>query len=130
MSSYRCKFVEAATAAYFCPRCDPDGQRPVPEPGKRVCRAPIKPLAPEMEDLVRAHRPDCKGRKVSRQVFRERAEKCDGCELRKGLRCCHPDLDGDGVLEPGLGLLCILPWACYGCPAAKWPAQSASTVVV
>lgn len=65
---------------------------------------------PGLEELACKHVPDCKGRKVSRQVFRERAEKCDVCEERVGLRC----VEADDLLNV------VLSFSFYQCPANKW----------
>jgi hypothetical protein len=113
---YRCQFIEVASGAYVCLRCDPEGRRPVPEPGRRVCRAPVKALATELEELIRAHRPDCRGRKVSRDIFRERSEQCDPCGLRQQVRCHEADLE----------LVAILPYIHHECPAGKWAAVAVS----
>ena len=95
---------------YVCTRCG-WGEGIMRTSYRGNCPIPLVPLSPELETLIADFKCDCTGRKVPRQVFRERAEHCDGCEHRQGVRC--------GTSE--VLLTVVLAYKIHACPVETWP---------
>ena len=101
-----CQSILTANNEWRCVACN----TLVPPLVHRNCPVPAVPLSPELERIIARYQCGCKGNKVSRQVFRERAEHCDTCQHRQDVTCGKADVI----------LAVALAYKIHLCPEGLW----------
>lgn len=98
---------------YVCQRCGWGKGKALSQPFRRSCPRQAAEHA-DWDDEVRtiygAHKPKCKGRKVSRQELFTRLEHCQPCHRREEITC----------LESGLLIAVQAGWRSHCCLLGKW----------